>query len=186
LQSRTLGRPAIICDEEVEGIGLLANRFNLVDDFPNGIVHPRHHGGEELPLFIADIGKSIEILLWGLKRSMLGIERQVKKLGFVFILVDPVEGSLGIGIGHVKIITGYRLNFVRLAGIDKLSWMKKRSVGERAIKLIEATFGWAMFEATSEVPFSNTSRSIAQSLESIGNRRLVQAQARRFAVPPCP
>lgn len=95
---------------------------------------------------------------------MLGVERHIQKPRFVFVLFEPIDRSLGIGVCGVEIFVGYFADIVRDARVDEVRRMKERGVGQRTEELIEATFRRLVFLRASEVPFSDTAGGISEFL----------------------
>ena len=57
-----------------------------------------------LPLLVGDVREAVEVLLRRLQRGVLGVERQVEEPRLVLVLLEPVDGPLGVGVGGVEVV----------------------------------------------------------------------------------
>ena len=157
-----LGRSAVVGNEEDERIFFLSELADFSEDAAHGVIHGRHHGGKGLSFFVRDAGETVEILFRGLERGMDGVEREIEKSGLVFILLQPVNRAVGIGVGGVKRVVLHLAHVVREARVDKIGGMKKRRVVERAEEFVEAALRGAVLRLVTEVPLTDRGGGVAE------------------------
>ena len=179
VRSRARGGAAVVGDEEDEGVLLLAKGTDFSDHAADGVVHAGHHGGEQLAFFVSDFWKALQIFFGSLQRCVLGVERQVEEPRLGFIFLDPVDRTVGIGVGGVEIGIGHGLHFVGNARIDEVGRVEERRVVERAVEFVEAALGGAVFRLVAEVPLADGDRGVAEGFQSRRDRGLIAAEADR-------
>ena len=94
--------PPLSARKKMSVFSSCADLLDLGEHAADGVVHRRHHGGKHLPLAF-DVREAVEVLLRRLQRGVLGVERQVQEEGLVLVLLDPVDGPLGVGVGRVEV-----------------------------------------------------------------------------------
>ena len=164
LRGGALGRPAVISDVEDQGVLFESELPDFGHHPTDRVVLSRKHRCKQLTLWVFDIREAVQVLLGCLKRRVLGVERHIQKPRFVFVLFEPIDRSLGIGVCGIEIFVGYFADIVRDTRIDEVRWMKERGIGQCTEELIEATFRRPVFLRASEVPFSDTAGGISEFL----------------------
>ena len=116
---------------------------------------------------------------------MLGVERQIQEERLVPLLANPVHGAGGIGIGGVEGVVVDRGDLFRHAGVDEVGRVEERSVGHRAVELVEPAGGGDELLAAAQVPFAYAGGGVPERLHAVGDRLLVHREAEVvFPFPP--
>ena len=145
LRCGALGRTAVIGDVEDQGVLFVSELPDFGHHPTDRVVLSRKHRCKQLTLWIFDVREAIQVFLGCFEGRVLGVERQIQKPRFVFVLFEPIDRSLGIGVCGVEVFVGYFLDIVRDARIDEVRRMKERGVGQRTEELIEAPLGRLVF-----------------------------------------